>query len=254
MTLKLQPVGKRRLSTQVAQSLRDHIVERRLQAGDRLPSERNLAEALVVSRHVVREAIRILEEQGLVAVGQGKDTIVRRPPPVFELPGALPGRPDADDITADDITMEARAIFEAGLAECLVERATEDDLQRLDAIVAEIRRRVQLGHPGNEDDLAFHAQLHRCTYNPDLIQIGCLVVLSDIRNRLMRTPVTSLLEAPEEVNPEEHAAIVARLRARDAAGLRRLLRVHPYPPNAPERQRVKPQSPEAVSGGQASVA
>lgn len=249
MTLQLQPVGKRRLSTQVAQSLRDYIVERHLQAGDRLPSERDLAEALAVSRHVVREAIRILEEQGLVAVGQGKDTLVQRPPPLFEFPGALPRRPDADDIT-----MEARAIFEAGLAECLVERATEDDLQRLDAIVAEIRRRVQLGHPGNEDDLAFHAQLHRCTYNPDLIQIGRLVVLADIRNRLMRTPVNALLEAPEEVNPEEHASIVAQLRARDAAGLRRLLRVHPYPMNAPERQRVEPQLKEAGSGDPPGVA
>jgi GntR family transcriptional repressor for pyruvate dehydrogenase complex len=228
-TLQMQPVGKRRLSTQVAERLRDYIVERRLQAGDRLPSERDLAAALAVSRHVVREAIRMLEEQGLVAVGQGKDTVVRHPPPPLEFPESLPR-----GAASLEIAMDARSVFEAGLADCLVERATEADIDRLDAIVAEMRRRVQLGHPGSEDDLAFHAQLHRCTYNPDLIQIGRLLVIADIRARLMRMSVTSLLGAPEEIYPEHHAAIVTLLRARDADGLRRLLRGHAYyPQDAP---------------------
>lgn len=206
------------------------MIERDLQPGDRLPSERDLAAAFAVSRHVVREAIRSLEDEGLVAVEHGKDTLVQRCPPVSDLVDI----PD-QGLDTDRNAMDARAVFEAGLAECIVERATETDLQRLEAIVAEMRRRVASRHPGNEDDLAFHAQLHCSTYNPILIQIGRVVVLTHMRRRLMQFPIGPLLEAPEEVYPEAHAAIVAVIRARDAARLRHLLRTHPYPVQPPEQ-------------------
>lgn len=219
----LRPIGKRRLATQVAQSLRRYVVEQALRPGDRLPSERDLAAAFAVSRHVVREAIRLLEEEGLVAVEQGKDTVLRRYPPEAALVALPESGPDA----AQD-ALDARAVFEAGLAEPIIERATEADLQALEAIVAEMGRRVALGHPGNEDDFSFHEQLHRCTHNPILIQIGRAVVFSQMRRQLMLTPIRPLLEAPEEVHPEAHAAIVAAIRARDVAGLRQLLRGHPF--------------------------
>lgn len=223
MSGPLRPIGKRRLATQVAQSLRRYIVEQALRPGDRLPSERDLAAALAVSRHVVREALRLLAEEGVVAVEQGKDTLIRRDPAAvaaLELPE--PGPEIAQE------ALEARAIFEAGLAECIIERATGDDILRLEAIVAEMGRRVALGHPGNEDDFAFHEHLHACTHNPILAQIGRAVVLTQMRRQLMRTPIRPLLDSPEAVHPEAHAAIVAAIRARDAASLRHLLRTHPY--------------------------
>jgi GntR family transcriptional regulator, transcriptional repressor for pyruvate dehydrogenase complex len=227
---QLKPIGKPRLAVQVAQSLRTYILESHLETGDRLPSERDLASALAVSRHVVREAIRILEEEGLVMVGHGKDTVVQRLPIASALVESLPLHSDFDEST-----IEARAIFEAGLAECLVERVTAEDLERLDAIVFEMRRRVQLGHPGNEDDLVFHSELHRCTYNSALINIGRAVVLANIRNQLIRLPVVSLLERPEEVYPEDHAEIVSSIRARDVEALRHSLRIHPYRRHTRER-------------------
>lgn len=223
--LRLRPIGKQRLSDQVARSIREYILERRLQPGDAIPSERDLSAALAVSRHVVREAIRMLEDGGILTVGQGKDTIVQQ----------LPDRLDAAEsveipLASREYAQEAQSIFEAGLAECLVERATADDLARLHVIVDEMRRRVQLGHPGNEDDLAFHAQLHRCTRNPYLVQIGRIVVLPGLRNRLIHIPVTSLLDEPELVHPEDHETIVELIEAHDIDGLRRHLRQHPYGP------------------------
>ncbi len=225
MSTVLHPIGKRRLATQVAESLRRYLAERELQPGDRLPSERDLAAVFAVSRHVVREALRALQEDGLVVVEQGKGTLVRRHLPLSDLGEVPEAGPNPDRHVRD-----ARAIFEAGLAECIVERATEADLARLEAIVAEMRRRVALGHPGNEDDLAFHAQLHRCTYNPILIQLGRVLVLAPMRRQLMELPIGPLLDAPEEVYPEAHAAIVALVRAGDAARLRHVLRAHPGPP------------------------
>jgi GntR family transcriptional repressor for pyruvate dehydrogenase complex len=204
------------------------MIERALQPGDHLPSERDLTAAFAVSRQVVREAIRSLEDEGLVAVEHGKDTLVQRCPPVSDMVDIPEHGPDTDQFA-----MDARAVFEAGLAECVVERATEADLQRLEATVAEMQRRVALGHPGNEDDLAFHEQLHYCTHNPILIQVGRVVVLTHMRRRLMQVPIGPLLDAPEEVYPGAHAAIVAMIRARDAGQLRHLLQAHPDPAQPP---------------------
>ena len=118
----LHPIGKRRLATQVAESLRRYMAERELQPGDRLPSERDLAAVFAVSRHVVREALRTLQEDGLVAVEQGKDTLVRRRLPLSDL-GELPEA----GTNPDRHVRDARAVFESGLAECIVERASEAD-------------------------------------------------------------------------------------------------------------------------------
>ena len=64
-------VARQSLSESVYQQLRDKIVRRELNAGAALPSERELAEALGVNRGAVREAIKRLQQAGLVAVRQG---------------------------------------------------------------------------------------------------------------------------------------------------------------------------------------
>jgi GntR family transcriptional regulator, transcriptional repressor for pyruvate dehydrogenase complex len=64
-------------SSQVHARLRADILAGRYQAGDALPSERNLSEELQTSRHVVREALKRLQQAGLVAISQGGATRVR---------------------------------------------------------------------------------------------------------------------------------------------------------------------------------
>jgi GntR family transcriptional regulator, transcriptional repressor for pyruvate dehydrogenase complex len=70
-----QPVRRLRTHEQVLTQIQEKILEGRLQIGDRLPSERELVQALGVSRNSVREALRILESMGIVDahVGSGRD-------------------------------------------------------------------------------------------------------------------------------------------------------------------------------------
>ena len=232
MMIAIAPVRKRRLSTQVAESLHSYIIERALQPGDRLPPERDLAAALAVSRNVLREAVRILEDQGLVTVNQGAGTTIRERLPVpeqFQSAELKQGR------ASDDMALEARAIFEAGLAEIVIKRATEDDIQRLEQIVAGMQRRLSASRPGTKEDLAFHEQLLRCTHNPEVLRLGRTIVLAYLRTYVLHRSVSVQLAAPEIVDLDEHAAIVAAVRQRDIAGLHRLLRFHGYPMDSPER-------------------
>lgn len=72
-----QPPRRRRLHQDVAEQLRDAILDGRLKPGDKLPPERELAEEFQVNRTSVREAIKVLEGLGLVSVRQGDGATVR---------------------------------------------------------------------------------------------------------------------------------------------------------------------------------
>ena len=80
-------VARRRTHELVLQSVEEQIVAGNLRVGDRLPPERDFAAQLGVSRSSVREAVRILEAQGVLtsAVGTGPDsgTVGRRAPSRF---------------------------------------------------------------------------------------------------------------------------------------------------------------------------
>ncbi len=71
------PVSKQNLSVQIADSLREAIVDGRLRPGEALPSERKLALRFGVNRSSIREAILRLEVMGLVEIKQGEATRVR---------------------------------------------------------------------------------------------------------------------------------------------------------------------------------
>lgn len=66
-----KPVKQLRASTEVGQQLKEAIFDGRYKAGDKLPSERELIDLFMVSRTVVREAVKILEASGFVEIRQG---------------------------------------------------------------------------------------------------------------------------------------------------------------------------------------
>lgn len=73
----LRPVTRRSVPDEVFEQLLAEMVDGELAAGDALPSERKLAEALGVSRPAVREALQRMSQAGLVEVRQGDATLVR---------------------------------------------------------------------------------------------------------------------------------------------------------------------------------
>ena len=74
-----QPVHKTRASRAIEAQVRALIAGIRAQPGDRLPSERVLAQALGVGRSTLREAVRVLEVVGLIDVRPGAGTFVAAP-------------------------------------------------------------------------------------------------------------------------------------------------------------------------------
>ncbi|MEA2516023.1 MAG: GntR family transcriptional regulator, transcriptional repressor for pyruvate dehydrogenase complex [Thermomicrobiales bacterium] len=240
-------VRKPRLAKQVAASLCTLVIERDLKPPDRLPAERDLAAAFAVSRHVIREALGCLEARGLVTVDHGRGTIVRARPMPQDLSAFVE---QVSESPSHDVSLEARSVFEAGLADLIVLRASDADIERLEAIVASMRVAVDTHQPAGADDVAFHDQLLRCTDNRLLIRTGQRLVLGYLHSSLLEK-FGANLAAPEGVDLPEHEEIVAAIRQRDADRLRLQLRYHGYQFDSAERMAAglaaPRQRPEAQS-------
>jgi DNA-binding FadR family transcriptional regulator len=76
-TAEARPTARPTASGTVHDALRAEILAGRFGVGTPLPSERVLAEEFAVNRHAVREAVKRLQQSGLVAVSQGGATVVR---------------------------------------------------------------------------------------------------------------------------------------------------------------------------------
>lgn len=128
-----RPLRRRRLPEEVAEQLRDAILEGHYRAGDKLPPERELAERFGVNRTSVREAIKTLESWGLVVARQGDGIIVQ---PVVEasldLLGPMIFRNGRIDTTLLREMQEVVSVLLYDMARVAVERVNEEHLGELE--------------------------------------------------------------------------------------------------------------------------
>ena len=163
MALHRPPVT--RLSHAVAGELERRILEGSLKPGDRLPSERDLAVELGVSRPSLREAIQKLVAKGLLTTRHGGGTYVTdrlEAPFVDPWQEMLSGHP----MLQGDL-LEFRHMLESQAAALAAERATDADIERLDAAYAALEK----VYASNEMlacidiDVAFHQAIAEAAHN-----------------------------------------------------------------------------------------
>lgn len=147
------------------------ILDGELAPGERLPSERELADRLDVSRVSVREALRELENRGMIDRRPGRGTIVLAPEDRMAttrlgIPKSL--QPELRDI------MELRAIVEPPIARIAAARATSRDLVQLRELLESMEQAVSSSHYA-ELDRAFHQAIAQYSHNPLLVLINAQI-------------------------------------------------------------------------------
>ena len=155
------PVARMRTYELVLQRIEAQIVSGALRAGERLPPERDLAELLGVSRPAVREALRVLEAQGVVRsqVGQGpgSGTTIERVPSdaltrLLRLHVALGSFPFADVI-------ETRVTLERSIVVLACRNARPENIARMRAILQSMDDPEITQEVFNQLDIDFHVEL-----------------------------------------------------------------------------------------------
>ncbi len=163
-------IDQRKISSEVARQIEELILEGTLRPGDRLPGERDLAEAMDVSRPTVREAIEELKKRGLLRTQHGGGTFVA------DIMGSMFSRPMVElfarhpRATFDFI--EYRGEIEAIAAGWAAVRATDTDKEILTRIINDMERAAREENTELEAklDVDLHMAIADASHNLMLIQ------------------------------------------------------------------------------------
>jgi DNA-binding FadR family transcriptional regulator len=164
----LGPISQRTMADVVEKELREYLKKKLFKPGDALPSEMELADALGVSRNVVREALSRLRMLGMIETKKRRGMILSTP----DILGSFERVLDPliiDDSTLQDI-FELRLTLEMGLADILYLRKKKKDIAELEAI-------AKSQDPGGKgltfrinNEIAFHGKIYQMTGNETLMR------------------------------------------------------------------------------------
>ncbi len=158
-----KPIRLERISHKVAGQLKKAISEGIFRVGDRLPSERELAEQMGVSRPSVREAIQQLEIQGFVEIVHGGGSLVKN---IAEQEIQQPMEVVLSDDKQRVLELaEIRAYMEALAARKAAENRTEEELKRMRYYLKEMQRDFEKGQIRYEIDFKFHTEVNAASHN-----------------------------------------------------------------------------------------
>jgi DNA-binding FadR family transcriptional regulator len=195
----------------------DRIVSGELGPGTLLPNEPRLCEVFGVSRTVIREAVKILEQKGLVRVKQGLGTTVGMPdewnlldPMVLE----ASVRHDKDLRILDDL-VDVRMVLEAQMARQASVKASRDDLAEIGRLLDQLTLEVVMPNRHMLTDLDFHDAIMRASGN----RLGRAVVRTIHSEARASARYTGYPQRSDcEASNLGHARIYACIVARDPDG------------------------------------
>ena len=184
----LKAIKKTRLYEEVVGQLHQLIDDGKLKAGDRLPSERELAETFRVSRSSVREAIKTLENEGMVISRPGSGTFITAVNVEAIIPPLASLLSRGKDALVD--LFEMRCLVEPSIAALAAERATPADILRLKEICTQQEQQINRDTSAVDSDAAFHLTIGRATHNAALQRLVASIVeiLKPIREKSLQTP------------------------------------------------------------------
>ncbi|HUW63159.1 MAG TPA: FadR/GntR family transcriptional regulator [Spirochaetia bacterium] len=223
--MKLEPVRTKRNFETILDQIKALILSGELAPGDKLLTERELAERLEVSRTSVREVLSALNLAGILEIRPGEGIYVKRVAEgsVIE-PLSLIMLLERDDVRH---ILEVRKALEVEAAGLAAERHTGADMPKMEAALAAMEDDVQKGNTGEQADLHFHLAIAASSHNPLLIRL--MSTIHDTMNQTLKTTrqlwMSSTAGTPLRLF-EEHKLICGAIKGRAKQKARELMYQH----------------------------
>jgi GntR family transcriptional repressor for pyruvate dehydrogenase complex len=184
-----KPLSSKRVFEQISDQIRALIYSGVFRPGEKLPSERELAIQFHVGRTALREALRVLENDGLISIRQGSNggSFISKPK-IHTVSKSAMDLFSFGELSLQNIT-EARIPLELAVLDYVVDRITEEDFDHLNKMNMNTDEYLRRGETPVSDITNFHVYLAKATKNPVFeMLVGSIVnlvfkVLGKIENR-----------------------------------------------------------------------
>lgn len=206
------------LYMKVADSVMERIHNGVLKEQEKL-SERKLAKEYEVSRTVVREAIKLLNEKGLVHTVYGKGSYVSVPDDQLVI-NKFQNAMDMTDVDQEDV-LEARSLVEYAMVPYIIERTTPKDIEVLTQIQKKLEESILDDKAYIEYDEKFHLALSMCTHNRVIT-----IITGSLNSMANREAFLQTDYRVREQATLEHAAILTAIKKKDETMLLHAIETH----------------------------
>ncbi|MDP6421673.1 MAG: FadR/GntR family transcriptional regulator [SAR202 cluster bacterium] len=205
----LRSIKKTRIPEEIVAQIYGLVRDGALKPGDKLPPERELAQQMGVSRASVREAMRLLDQKGLIVIRPGAGTFMTED--VIEtIVQAFSSLLNESGDGAGDV-FEMRLLLEPHVVSLAADRASQSDIDRLREILREQKGDIAAGGTGVAYDIAFHQAIANATKNSALVAVNQAIsgILSQSREDALMSPERS------SKSLRSHEGILAAIESRD---------------------------------------
>lgn len=200
------------LSVEIVEEIKNAIARKNYKAGDKLPSERELAEQFGVSRVTVRDALNNLSEKGLISVKKGRNA------------GAYIVNPTADPIIENfqnlvrygmvdySHLLDARLYIEPLAAKVVAQKHSPDEIGSLERLLDNAEKQLSISWKGaRKINVSFHSEIAKYTKNQVLVfitesitQAFSFSIIEDTENLIDRNAITNFIN--------EHRTILEKIK------------------------------------------
>lgn len=215
---QFEKMEKKLLGRRVEDALLDYILQEPIEIGQKIPNEYELAEKFGVGRSTVREAVKGLVSKGILEVRRGSGTFVVSTSSLEEDPLGLSRFPDKYKLALE--LFDVRLMIEPEIAVLVCENATEEELDQLQKLCAEVEELCRSGEDHTAKDVEFHTCIARCSKN------RVVELLVPVINSAVVTFANLTQRSLKEETIITHREILDSILRKDAVGARCAMVMH----------------------------
>lgn len=220
----LKPIKNEPIVDAVIQRITDGVITGELKPGDKIPTEIELCESFGVGRNTIREAIKVLVALGLIEIRRADGTYISNSfsekminPLIYYL---IMKKDNSIEI------VELRRLFEVGVLELAIGKATDEDIKKLEIIHLELTKMAESGNINFEQitqiEFDFHQEIIKIAKNSLIEKMG------DIINRLTKPSLIKTVRNIIDTSSIDfiiniHTEIILLIKNKDYANIRNVI-------------------------------
>lgn len=214
---------KHNLSRIVSERIKEYIINHNLEAGSKLPSEKQFVEMLNVSRTVVREALKSLETLGIIKIKSGDGIYVNE----------TSLRPVIDQVSFQwkenkqrmQELLATRRVLEFGAIEMAIDQYNLEIIGQMEQCNDRMEEKMLKKESSIEEDIAFHRLLFKATGNETYYELS--EVITDFFNAIREVHLSKAEALKHSL--EEHRNVVRYIREKNAEKAKQEMAKHLQP-------------------------